>query len=370
MLKKLIYRMTHWETWPWLLKYIPITPVWTWYCLRSRNPWFFTASNPTLMFGGFMGETKREMYRQLPKELVPNGVFVSPLVPFDQVKAQLESHNLVFPLAVKPDVGMMGFMFRKIGNISQLRQYHDVMTVNYIIQDYIEQPMEVSVFYYRMPNRKKGHITGFIKKEYLQVTGDGKSTLLELIQAYARADYRQEELKARHRNRLMDILPEGAVYRLSDALNLSRGGKLVSLEDKKDSRLMEVFDGLSHHSGNLYYGRYDIKCRSIEDLKAGKNFCILEFNGAGAEPHHVYGYNLSLWKACGELARHWGYLYRISRINHLQKGVPYWNYAEGMSFAKKARVHYKKLKALDRSFCFDEQHSYATANVSASLAGI
>ena len=58
--KDLLYKITHWENWNYQLKYIPIGPVWIWYCIRSRNPWFFTASNPTLTFGGFEGEGKKE----------------------------------------------------------------------------------------------------------------------------------------------------------------------------------------------------------------------------------------------------------------------------------------------------------------------
>ncbi len=35
-LQKFGYKITHWETWHYLAKYIPISPVWFWYCLRSR----------------------------------------------------------------------------------------------------------------------------------------------------------------------------------------------------------------------------------------------------------------------------------------------------------------------------------------------
>ncbi|HOZ87200.1 MAG TPA: hypothetical protein PL029_05545, partial [Bacteroidia bacterium] len=44
-------------------------------------------------------------------------------------------------------------------------------------------------------------------------------------------------------------------------------------------------------------GRYDIRCTSIEDLKKGNNFSILELNGSGAEPAHIYDPNFSYLKA-------------------------------------------------------------------------
>ncbi len=50
--KNIVYKITHWETWDWRIKYIPILPFWFWHCLRSRSFWFFKPSNPQLAFGG------------------------------------------------------------------------------------------------------------------------------------------------------------------------------------------------------------------------------------------------------------------------------------------------------------------------------
>jgi hypothetical protein len=107
-----------------------------------------------------------------------------------------------------------------------------------------------------------------------------------------------------------------SAYCLSNALNLSRGGKLISLAHEKDERLLKVFDDLSHYTNHFYYGRYDIKCASVEDLKEGKNFYILEYNGCGAEPHHIYGDGNTLLQAYAILLQHWKVLYRISKYNH------------------------------------------------------
>jgi hypothetical protein len=142
------------------------------------------------------------------------------------------------------------------------------------------------------------------------------------------------------------VLPAGEDYLLSYALNLSRGGKLVTLEHEKDERLLKVFDDLSNYAGHFYYGRYDIKCQSIEDLKEGKKFLILEYNGSGAEPHHVYGNGYNLWQACSILVHHWKILHKISILNH-KNGVPYWKFMRGWRFLKDASKHLKRLQQLD-----------------------
>jgi hypothetical protein len=345
-LKNTFYKARHWETWHYLVKYIPIMPIWLWYCLRARSFWFFTPSNPTLTFGGFEGESKKEMYDQLPPGSFPESIFISPVFSAAQLETLVETNRYHFPVAVKPDVGMMGFMFRKINSLEELQAYHEKMEVDYIIQELVTFPLEVSVFYYRLPGAGEGTISGFLKKEFLQVTGDGHSTLETLIVGYERVRFRLEEMRAKHDERLQDIIPRGEIYQLSYALNLSRGGRLVSLAHEIDGRLLKVFDALSHYTKHFYYGRYDIKCRSIEDLKQGKHFSILEYNGCGAEPHHAYGNGHTLLQAYAIFLHHWKMLYKISRYNH-KNGIRQWKFSRGWRYLSDAKKHFKKLKRLD-----------------------
>ncbi len=286
------------------------------------------------------------MYNQLPPGSYPKSIFIRPSLPVSELQTLIIENSFNYPLAVKPDVGMMGFMFRKIKNADQLISYHTKMSVEYIIQEFISYPLEVSVFYYRYPNKQSGTITGFVRKEFLQVAGDGSSTLWQLIIQYPRVRFRQEEMRLKHKDKLNDIIPAGEIYFLSFALNLSRGGKLVSLEHEKDAKLLNVFDNLSHYTKHFYFGRYDIKCSSIEDLKEGKNFSILEFNGCGGAPHHVYGNNNNLYQACRIVIAHWKVMYEISKWNN-KHGIRYWKFADGWRFLKNAKKHFSMLKKLD-----------------------
>src|SRR5690606_14530803 len=216
---------------------------------------------------------------------------------------------------------------------------------SYLIQEYIAYPLEVSVFYDRFPDKPRGTITGFVRKEPLMVKGNGRSTLRELILQYPRIRYRTHEMLLKHNDVLDVVLREDEPFVLSDALNLSRGGRLVSLEHEKDDRLLRVFDELSH-AGHFYFGRYDIKCASVEDLKQGRNFSILEYNGCGAEPHHVYGNGNTLLQALKILLHHWDVLFRISRAN-FRKGIPCWNFEQGYSFFMESEEYVSNLRQLD-----------------------
>jgi hypothetical protein len=207
-------------------------------------------------------------------------------------------------------------------------------------------PVEVSVFYYRYPWEQKGVVSGFIDKELLQVSGDGVSNLQQLIQNHPRAKYRMEEMQHRHGHRFERVLPLGEVFYLSYAGNHNRGAHFTNLSKEIDEDLHKVFDELSHYTDKFYYGRYDIKTTSIEDLKKGKNFIILEFNGCGAEPNHIYDCGMSIWKAYGVILQHWIALSRISRYNH-KKGVPYWSFMKGYRYLREAKKHFRLLEKFD-----------------------
>ena len=120
--------------------------------------------------------------------------------------------------------------------------------------------------------------------------------------------------------------------------------------------------------GNFYFGRYDIKCENIESLKQGNNFSILEFNGSGAEPHHVYGNGNSLLKAIKILLWHWNILYKISLANH-KKGIAYWSFTQGLRHMVKVRRHIKLLRKLEFSSTH-LRHQIVTQNVEKNKADI
>jgi len=343
---KSLQKIFNWELWNFYVLYAPVSVVWFWYCLRSWSVWFFSSSNPTITFGGFEGEGKKEMYDQLPPHLVPRTIYIMHDLTYQEVIQKVRDAGFNYPFIVKPDIGMKGMLFRKIESEEQLVRYHERIPVEYIVQDLVELPVEVSVFYYRYPDQQKGTVSVFIHKELLQVKGNGESTLKELIQQHPRAKFRMDEMEHRHGHRFNRVIPQGEIFYLSYAGNHNRGAHFTNLHKEIDEDLQKVFDKLSHYTDKFFYGRYDIKTTSIEDLKKGKNFLILEFNGCGAEPNHIYDCGMSIWKAYGVILTHWKALYRISRYNH-KNGVPYWSFKRGWNYLKQSREHFRMLEKYD-----------------------
>ena len=345
-LKRFAERLSNWELWPFNLIYAPLGPLWLWYAAKAKAFWWFSPANPTLTFAGFDGEGKKEMYDQLPEDLYPTTVYVQPSLCFQEVKKRIAEKGLTYPLCVKPEVGLKGLLFRKVDNEEKLRIYHERVSIEYLVQALVEAPLEVSVFYYRRPDQKKGVISGFIQKEMMHVYGDGKQTLWELILKHPKAQYRLDEMRIKHEKNLERVLADGEKYILTHAANLNRGARFINLQSQIDEKLLSVFDPLSHRC-HWYYGRYDLKCNTINELKDGK-FIVLEFNGAGAEPNHVYNAGYSWLGALSVFAHHWKMLYQISTYNNRRNGVRFWTNKEGSQWMKAARKHGKLLERLDR----------------------
>ena len=345
-MKKTINKLLNWEAWPFALIYAPMAPFWGWYMLRSRAVWFFTPSNPKLTFGGMEGEPKREMYDLLPLNLYPTTFNILPAQSFDEVLQQLNISGIQYPLIVKPEIGGQGILFRKIDDVASFEHYHSLVPVEYIVQKMVHYPIEVSVFHIRHPKETKGIITGFLHKIPLQVLGDGKHTLEQLVMLNPKAEKRHNDLHSRHAEMWNNILPKNEKYILSYAANHNRGAHFIDLKEHINDDLVAVFDKLSLGINDFFYGRYDIMCNSIEELQQGKNFTILEYNGCGAEPNHFYDTGYTLGKAYKEILKHWKALYTISKYN-AQNVVKPWPFWKGLKFQLDARKMYRLMKKVD-----------------------
>ena len=99
--------------------------------------------------------------------------------------------------------------------------------------------------------------------------------------------------------------------------------------------LSETFDQISRRVDGFYFGRFDLRCASLEDLYQGR-VKILELNGCGAEPAHIYQPGFSFFEAVSVLLRHWQNIYVIAQQNKL-KGHRFLSFQE-------ARAYYRKFK--------------------------
>ena len=143
----------------------------------------------------------------------------------------------------------------------------------------------------------------FVLRIKLKLTGDGHSTLETLALNNWRAAKQWSRLKfAVNPGR---VLTKGEELLLEPIGNHSRGTTFLDGMKLIDDKLTEAMTTLFHQiEGEVYYGRFDILCRDIDGLKKLEDFVIVEFNGVGSEPAHIYQPGFSLLQAYRVLRSH------------------------------------------------------------------
>src|SRR5882724_5449340 len=98
-------RLFNWEYWSFSTIYTPIYIIWIGLCLRARSFFFFASANPRIKNGGFLNESKKDIFLLIPPEIHPKTIFFSVPSNVDLVLAELKKNDLRFPLIGKPDIG-------------------------------------------------------------------------------------------------------------------------------------------------------------------------------------------------------------------------------------------------------------------------
>lgn len=329
-------RIRKWEYWPLEVFQIPVVGFWLWFSLRARSLTFFTASNPGIELGGMFGESKYHILKKIPSHLRPAMALVRQPANLTDVLKLMHQNGLSFPVIFKPNVGERGFRVERIYTEQEAARYVASMRSDFIIQELINLPIECGVFYVRKPNAHHGKVTSVNLKQMLSVTGDGKATLRQLINRHERARMQWRRLHHKFAHRLDEIVAAGEVVVLNHIGNHCLGTMFLNGQHLINPQLHDAFNTIATQIEGFYYGRFDLRCATVEDLYRG-NVKILELNGCSSEPAHIYEPGYPLCKAYKSVFTHWQYLYEISRLNH-KRGIPYAGLAEVIRAYRKYRA--------------------------------
>lgn len=314
-------RWRNWEYWSSQAFYFPMYIWGPLLALRSGHPAFFTAANPGIHTGGFGFESKYDTLMKIPASYRPKTVFVKGDDSFAVVLENIRKAGISYPLIAKPDLGFRGFLVRKIESEQELAAYLKKYPVNFIIQEFVWRAGEFGVLYYRMPGQKHGKITSLTLKEFLSVVGDGTSTVLELVERNPRALLQLDRLRDTHAHVLRDIPAKGEHVPLGVVGNHSKGTRFINGNHLIDNALVQAFDKIADQVSGFNYGRFDIKCDNLEQLKRGERITIFELNGVCSEPTHIYDPERSTYfGALRDIIWHWTLIARIARAN-LRRGA-------------------------------------------------
>jgi len=259
----------HFEFWPFWIFYIPMFGYGIFLAIKAHSFAYFTATNPAMKYGGAFGMDKIKILNLINKKYTPKGFLFRKDQDDDEFTNLMKIYDIDFPIVCKPNVGERGIGVEKLDNELDFKKFISKHDEDILIQEFIDYPIELGVFYHRYPISKKDGITSVVHKEFLSIIGNGRSKFGELVKENIRARSRISYLKRKYNSKWKQVIPAGISYKLEPIGNHNRGTKFLDGNHLINDQLIEVFREISKPLDGYYYGRFDIKVKSINDLYEG-----------------------------------------------------------------------------------------------------
>lgn len=306
------HKFSHWEYWSVYFIYTPTFFLWILNMIKYKSLSFYKYSNPSIKNGGFYGDRKIDIYKLLPEDLYPKTILIEKSKNYD-FQEIISVNQFRFPLIVKPDIGCRGIGVEKIVSLSDLINYNKAATQDFLIQELIDYPNELGLFYCRMPNEINGKITGLTLKKFLTVEGNGIETIKQILNKTPR--YAMQIAKLNTKINLNEVLQKNEKRCLVPFGNHNRGTEFLDgsafITDTLEKTFIKILDKVP----GFYFGRLDIRYHTFVELEQGNNFSIIELNGAKSEPTHIYDPKHSFWFGQREILRHQKIMMKIVKMN-------------------------------------------------------
>jgi pimeloyl-ACP methyl ester carboxylesterase len=319
-------RGTRWEFWPPWIFYPPVLAYVAYLMAKHRNMTVFTAANPAILAGGFIGESKFDILQGLSgtgEYVARSSLLDGTLSTAHKIRAVrrfMLDEGLTFPIVLKPNYGQRGSGVVVVRSGDALETCIRQSSVDTIVQEYVDGA-EFGVFYYRYPCDPHGRIFSVTEKKLPAVVGDGQRTLEQLILHDERAICAARLYCDRHRDKLAVVPAEGEAFPLVELGTHCRGAMFLDGGWVLTPELEERFDAISRGFDGFYFGRFDVRVHGgIDAFRAGLGFKIIELNGVTSEATHIYHPGTPLMMAYRVLMRQWRIAFDIGAENR-RRGV-------------------------------------------------
>ncbi|MBS0959585.1 ATP-grasp domain-containing protein [Acetobacter thailandicus] len=303
--------LSSFETMPDWLFYIPVVTYYILLGLRYGDLCLPTAANPRIETGGLCGESKSgilDLAGSVASQwIAPYVTVTTSTKDYERALESMKKKGLTLPAVVKPDIGCNGSGVKLIRTYEELA---DILAafprgVKLVIQKLIPYRHEAGLFYIRHPDRPNGIISSLTYKDIPTLTGNGRDTILSLLRQDPRASLLLDVYTPRLKDRLDEVLPEGQTLDLVFAGNHCKGSIFRNGKDDITPALTRRLDEIMKDIPDFHFGRVDVKFDSVESLREGKNFEIIEINGIGSEATHIWDSKTTLREAYATQFHHY-----------------------------------------------------------------
>lgn len=312
-------RAARWEFWPHWFWYVPVVGYIVARGLRASSPTVFTAANPGMEAGGLVGERKAEILAPIAAA-DPGLVAEFELLRASDALGERMRRVVAFaarhawPLVLKPDIGQRGRGVQIVRTAEEAAAYLGRAPGDVLVQRYVDGA-EFGLFVYRDPRTGAAEVLSITSKNFPCVTGDGASTLADLIRADARARLISPFLWKRWARQLDRVPPAGERVQLVEIGAHCRGSLFLDASHLATDALRSWVARLFRAAPGYHFGRLDVRCPSPEHLSRGEGIRILEVNGVSAEAAHIYQPGTPLLDGYRSMFRQWGLAFDIGEAN-------------------------------------------------------
>jgi membrane protein DedA with SNARE-associated domain len=323
-----LQRWRHWEFWPAWMFYPPVALYCLWLAIKHHGLFLPTVANPGIFSGGIVGESKMATLQALmdtSPEFTADAELLSGTTPEERRRSLEEirrRRDIAYPFILKPDVGQRGAGVKLIRSEGQARAVLKQTSAPLIVQRFAPGPCEAGIFYYRFPHQQQGHIFAITEKIFPAITGDGHSTIAQLVWKDPRARFMAKRYLSRLAGRQSEILATGEWLKLVEAGNHAQGCIFQDGMHLHSPALRERIDAISRKIPGFFIGRYDVRYGTESELRSGGKFQIIELNGAASEATSVYDARNSVFTAYRTLFRQWDLVFSIGAANRQRGSKP------------------------------------------------
>ena len=292
-----------------LLRYPLLLPHILKLCVRHHaTPAIIVHANPKLPYGGLPFGEKDKIFSLfsgvLPYNLVPAEGSLA-----DRLTICTEfAHVHGFPVIIKPNIGHRGVDVHRADGPDDLRAILERQTWDFLIQRFSHLRNEYGIFFSQLPGSDEGHIISLTQKNIPYLTGDGKSSIRELIDS---SDIHNKLAVSRSMSHSLGSVPaEGEEIQTLVGASHAAGSMYYNVAHLETPELLRRLNEICRIDG-FYFGRLDVKAANGSSLQQG-DFEIVEINGSTSECIHVYDSKVPFLRGMAILKMQWRELFTIA----------------------------------------------------------
>ncbi|MFK7865042.1 MAG: hypothetical protein AB8B95_12550 [Pseudohongiellaceae bacterium] len=313
------------EFWPTWVVYVPVVLQWVLLSIRYRSLSLPLIANPAVPLSGMVGVAKSAVFDgagdYARQWILPWTLYEVTEEALDiqtgNVNAQFELEGFELPIVGKPNIGCRGAGVKLLKTSDELQAYLSEFPAGGIIQfqKLSEWEAEAGVFYVKHPQQASGRITSLTLKYTPYVVGDGQKTLGDLVSEDPRAGELLHLYEQRHQLDWDRVLSAHEPYRLVFSASHCRGAVFRNAEQLISTELSQSLDRIFADIPNFHYGRLDVKFKDPQSLQEGRDFEIIEINGASSESIDIWDRNAKLSTAVKTLLQQYNTLFKLGNEN-------------------------------------------------------